>query len=72
MTIQLKPIDIANAIGISERHARYILNDQRRPSLDVAKKLEIATGVPVEVWLIREKYGHPKNFVQTISSSDLE
>jgi len=49
----------AAQIGISRGHLNDILHGNRRPSLDLALKIEIATGgaVPVQAWRLPEPRG---------------
>lgn len=42
----MKPADVAKAIGISERGYRYIESGERKPSIETALKIEALFGIP--------------------------
>lgn len=56
--------ELAQALGISQQHLCYIKYKQRRPSLNLALRLEKQTGIPRLTWLygttdeIREQLEH--------------
>lgn len=48
-----RPSDFARVLGTSPGYLHDILTQRRRPSLDLAMRIERATGgcVPVQVWV---------------------
>lgn len=48
--------EIAEKAGISQQMVSYIINGDRTPSIEVAVKLEKATGFPRESWLFPERH----------------
>jgi transcriptional regulator with XRE-family HTH domain len=48
--------EIAEKAGISQQMVSYIINGDRIPSIEVAVKLEKATGFPRESWLFPERH----------------
>lgn len=52
----MKARRLAEIGDISMRHAYYILNGSRRPSVALAKRLEAVTGVPAQAWLFPDRY----------------
>ena len=50
---------IAKAAGITPSHMAYIARGVKKPSPDVAARLEKATGVPRLAWLYPEEYDNP-------------
>lgn len=51
--------NIAEKAGISQQMVSYIINGDRTPSIEVAIKLEKATGFPRESWLFPERHYNP-------------
>jgi transcriptional regulator with XRE-family HTH domain len=51
--------EIAEKAGISQQMVSYIINGDRIPSIEVAVKLEKATGFPRESWLFPERHYNP-------------
>ena len=51
--------EIAEKAGISQQMVSYIINGDRTPSIEVAVKLEKATGFPRESWLFPERHYNP-------------
>jgi plasmid maintenance system antidote protein VapI len=50
---------LAEMMGITPKHLNDILNGRRRPSPELAAKLEQHTGIDRCKWLWPEKYGNP-------------
>jgi transcriptional regulator with XRE-family HTH domain len=50
----LKQVELAKKAGITEGMMSFILNGERRPSWDVAKKLAAATGTDPHLWMESE------------------
>jgi transcriptional regulator with XRE-family HTH domain len=60
----MKPIhfsqsDLARAAGCHQSAINKILRGKRRPSLELAKRLEKVTGVPWQSWLDPEEFRNP-------------
>lgn len=51
--------EIAKKTGKTLRMIDYIINGERRPSANLAKKLEKLTGVPRSAWLWPQEYPNP-------------
>ena len=51
--------EIAEKAGISQQMVSYIINGDRIPSIEVAVKLEKATGFARESWLFPERHYNP-------------
>ncbi|WP_083516101.1 helix-turn-helix transcriptional regulator [Alicyclobacillus sendaiensis] len=49
----MKPSDVAKAVGITERAYRYIEAGERVPSLETAIKLEQVLGIPPRELLVQ-------------------
>ena len=47
---KLEDFEAAEQIGLHRAQLSHILNGIRRPGLDVALRIERATGIPVEAW----------------------
>jgi len=56
MVIDIK--ELAKKLGVTDRHVRYILDRKRRPSAEIAVKLEEITNIPREAWIWPEKFGN--------------
>lgn len=50
----LKQAEFARETGFSYPFVCQLLNGTRRPSLDIAAKLEGLTGIPASAWAVRE------------------
>lgn len=48
---KIKKGDIANKANVSQPYFSQILNGDRKPSWETAKKLYAVTGIPVELWM---------------------
>jgi hypothetical protein len=51
--------EISDTTYFSQSYVHYILNCDRKPSVESAEKLEIATGVCREAWLFPERHHNP-------------
>ena len=60
--------EIADAIGRSQSAIHYILNGDRMPSVDMAVRLEDATGICREAWVWPERHYNPYIPFQGLSS----
>ncbi len=47
----MKQVELAKRAGITEGMISFILSGERRPSIDVAKKLAEATGTDPLLWM---------------------
>jgi len=47
---KLTQFEAAGVIGLNHTHLSKIMNNERRPGLDAAIKIERATGIVVETW----------------------
>ena len=47
----MKQVELAKKAGITEGMMSFILNGERRPSWDIAKKLAEATGTDPYLWM---------------------
>lgn len=59
----MKKISIAKAAGIAHTHLSMILHGKRRPSPDVASRLEAVTGKHRLYWLYPGEYDEAGNRV---------
>ena len=50
---------LAEACGVDPSTISYILSRKRRPSIELAEKLEKATGVPWTAWVRPDQYRNP-------------
>jgi len=50
---------ISNGIGISKKHAEFILSRKRRPSPEVAVALEALTGIDRRAWIWPDEFYNP-------------
>lgn len=50
----MRPIDLANGIGVSKSHLNYIITGERRFSLKVAKRLAELTSISAREWCIMQ------------------
>jgi antitoxin component HigA of HigAB toxin-antitoxin module len=50
----LKASELQSEIGLSRSYASELLNGKRRPSLDIAVKIERRFGVPAAAWVDHE------------------
>ena len=48
--------EIAKSVGISKKHAEFILSRKRRPSPEVAVSLEKLTGIERRAWLWPDEF----------------
>ena len=54
--------EISKALGVTRRYATYLVKGERRPSADVAARLEATTGRHRLSWLYPDQFdesGHP-------------
>lgn len=54
--------EISKALGVTRRYATYLVKGERRPSADVAERLEATTGRHRLSWLYPDQFdesGHP-------------
>lgn len=58
-----KSKDLARAVGCTERFIHLIWSGKKKPGLEMAKRLEKATGVPRLAWLYPDEFDNP--YVQT-------
>ena len=62
INVPMNTNEISNAIGVTRRYATYLVKGERRPSADVAARLEAVTGRHRLSWLYPDQYdasGHP-------------
>jgi hypothetical protein len=50
---------LAKKVGVSPAHMAFIVKGQRRPSPDLARRLEKETGVNRNVWLYPDESSNP-------------
>ena len=50
----MSPKQLAHKLGISESHMCMLRNGRRRPSPDLAQKIETVTGIPFKKLLLRK------------------
>lgn len=51
--------EISDATGLSQPYIHYLINGDRKPSIDTAEKLEKATGICREAWLWPDRHHNP-------------
>ena len=52
---------IAMIVGVAQSHISGILNKKKKPSADVASKLELATGISRLHWLYPDEFDEQGN-----------
>lgn len=55
----MKQVDLAKRLKITPQHMNDIIKRRRRPSVDLAEKLEEATGIDRRCWVWPDQFPNP-------------
>lgn len=59
----MKQIDLAKLLEITPQHMNDIIKRRRRPSVDLAKRLENITGIDRRAWIWPDDFSNPLIFL---------